>query len=42
MSTYDAIAWNDNLLVVAGDGLYQYNITNPESPVLRSKISVNK
>jgi len=40
MSTYDAITWNDNLLVVAEDGLYQYNISNPVSPVLRSKISV--
>lgn len=41
MSTYDAIAWNDNLLVVADNGLYQYNISNPVNPVLRSKISVN-
>ena len=42
INTYDAIAWNDNLLVVADEGLFQYNINNPESPVLRSKISVNK
>lgn len=42
MSTYDAIAWNDNLLVVSEDGLYQYNISNPVSPALRSKISVKK
>ncbi|HOZ67858.1 MAG TPA: hypothetical protein PLB49_14765 [Chitinophagaceae bacterium] len=42
MNTYDAIAWNDNLLVVAEDGLYQYNISNPVSPVLRSKITVKK
>lgn len=25
METYDAIAWNNNLLVVARDGLYQYS-----------------
>lgn len=42
MSTYDAIAWNDNLIVVSGDGLYQYNISDPVSPVFRSKIAVNK
>ena len=42
MNTYDAIAWNEQLLVVAADGLYQYSISNPVSPVLRSKISVNR
>lgn len=42
ISTYDAIAWNDNLIVVAEDGLYQYNINQPELPVLRSKIPVSK
>ncbi len=42
MNTYDAIAWNDNLLLVADDGLYQYNISDPVSPLLRSKISVNR
>ena len=42
ISTYDAIAWNDNLIVVAKDGLYQYNINQPELPVLRSKIPVSK
>lgn len=42
MSTYDAIAWNDNLLVVSDDGLYQYDISNPVSPALRSKITVKK
>ncbi len=42
MSTYDAIAWNDNLIVVADDGLYQYNINNPVNPALRSKITVKR
>lgn len=42
MNTYDAIAWNDNLLVVSDEGLNQYNISNPVSPVLRSKITVKK
>ena len=42
LNTYDAIAWNENLLVVAEDGLYQYDITDPVNPVLRSKISVHR
>ena len=40
--TYDAIAWNNNLLLVAKDGLYQYNYSDPANLVLRSKISVNR
>jgi hypothetical protein len=42
IETYDAIAWNNNLVVVAKDGLYQYNYADPSNPVLRSKISVNR
>ena len=42
MDTYDAIAWNQNLLVVAKDGLYQFNYADPGNLVLRSKISVIK
>ena len=42
IETYDAIAWNNNLVVVAKDGLYQYNYSDPANPVLRSKISVNR
>lgn len=39
MITYDVIAWNQLLLVVAQDGLYQYSIIDPVNPVLKSKIS---
>jgi hypothetical protein len=39
--TYDAIAWNKNLIVVANDGLYQYNYSNPDDLVLESKLTVN-
>ncbi|MBI3139186.1 MAG: hypothetical protein HYZ15_11415 [Sphingobacteriales bacterium] len=42
LETYDAIAWNNNLIVVAKDGLYQYDYSNPVSLTLRSKISVNR
>lgn len=42
MDTYDAIAWGQNLLVVAKDGLYQFDYSNPENLVLRSKLSVIK
>jgi hypothetical protein len=40
--TYDAIAWNNDLIVVAKDGLYQYDYSNPESLVQRSRLSVNR
>jgi hypothetical protein len=40
IETYDAIAWNNNLLVVAKDGLYQYDYSNPASLVQRSKLEV--
>jgi len=40
--TYDAIAWNNNLLVVAKDGLYQYDYSDPSTLVERSKLTVNR
>ena len=42
IQTLDAIAWNKNLIVVAKDGLYQYDYSNPDDLTLRSKISVNR
>jgi hypothetical protein len=42
LETYDAIAWNSNLLVVAKDGLYQYDYSNPASILQRSKLTVNR
>ena len=39
--TYDAIAWNNNLIVVAKDGLYQYTYSAPANLVLQSKISLS-
>ena len=41
IQTFDAIAWNKNLIVVAKDGLYQYDYSNPDHLTLRSKISLN-
>ena len=41
IETYDVIAWNNRLLVVAKGGLYQYNYTNPNSLSLISKLAVN-
>ncbi|MBL7723768.1 MAG: hypothetical protein JNK27_06450 [Chitinophagaceae bacterium] len=42
LETYDAIAWNNNLVVVAKDGLYQYDYSNPTTLVQRSKLSVTR
>jgi hypothetical protein len=42
VETYDAIAWNNDLIVVAKDGLYQYDYSNPTTLVQRSKISVHR
>jgi hypothetical protein len=42
IETYDAIAWNNNLIVVAKDGLYQYDYSNPGTLVRKSKLSVNR
>jgi len=41
IETYDVIAWNNRLLVVAKGGLYQYNYSNPGSLSLISKLTVN-
>ena len=37
---YDAIAWNKNLVVVAKDGLYQFDYSNPNELNRRSKLAV--
>jgi hypothetical protein len=37
--TFDVIAWNGLALVVATDGLYQYEYSNPSAPKLISKIT---
>jgi hypothetical protein len=42
IDTYDAIAWNNNLLVVAKDGLYQYDYSDPANLVLKSKLTINR
>lgn len=42
LETYDAIAWNNNLIVVAKDGLYQYDYSNPDNLVQKSKLSLNR
>jgi len=42
LETYDAIAWNKNLVVVARDGLYQFNYSDPDDLVQKSKLSVNR
>ena len=41
IETYDVIAWNNKLLVVAKGGLYQYDYSNPSSLSLISKMTVN-
>jgi len=41
LETYDVIAWNKKLLLVAKGGLYQYDYTNPSRLSLISKLSVN-
>lgn len=41
IETYDVIAWNNKLLVVAKGGLYQYNYVNPSNLSLISKMTVN-
>jgi hypothetical protein len=42
METFDVIAMNNKAIVVAKDGLYQYDYSNPANPTLLSKIAVNK
>lgn len=39
--TYDVIALGGTAIVVAKDGLYQYNYANPSAPALLSKIAVS-
>ncbi len=42
MESYDVIAYNDIALIVAKDGLYQYNYSNLDAIRLLSKISLAK
>lgn len=42
LETYDAIAWQNNLVVSAKDGLYQYRYDASGEAQLRSKITVNR
>jgi hypothetical protein len=42
LETYDAIAWNKNLVVVARDGLYQFDYSDPNDLVQKSKLTVNR
>jgi len=42
METFDVIAANSILLLVAKDGLYQYSYSNPDNIHLLSKITVNR
>lgn len=42
IDTYDAIAWNNHLIVVASDGLYQYSYNTGADLTLLSKISINQ
>ena len=42
IETYDAIAWNNNLIVVAKDGLYQYDYSNPNDLIERSKLIISR
>ena len=42
LDTRDAIAWNNNLIVVATTGLYQYDYSSSDDLTLRSKLSINR
>jgi hypothetical protein len=42
LETYDAIAWNNNLIVVANDGIYQYSYSSGADLKQVSKISINQ
>lgn len=42
MEAYDAIAWNNHLIVIASDGLYQYSYNTGGDLTLLSKISINQ
>ena len=39
--TYDVIAWNNNLIVVAKDGLYQFDY-NATTLTRKSKLTINR
>lgn len=41
LHTYDAIAWNNNLIVVAGDGLYQFDYSVPGALTRQSKLTID-
>ena len=41
LETYDVIAWNNKLLVVAKGGLYQFDYSNPSKLSMISKLTVN-
>ena len=42
LETYDVIAMNGRAIVVAKNGLYQYNYSNPDNITQISKISISK
>ena len=42
LEPYDAIAWNNDLIVVAKDGLYQFDYSNPGNLSERSKLTINR
>jgi hypothetical protein len=39
---HDVIAWNNNALVVAKEGLFQYDYSNPGNIKLRSRLTISK
>jgi hypothetical protein len=39
---YDVIAWNKKLLLVASNGLYQFDYSNPQNIQLRSTIAISR
>lgn len=41
LETYDAIAWNKDLIVIAKEGLYEYDYSNPGELIQESKLPVN-
>lgn len=42
INAYDAIAWNNHLIVIASDALYQYSYHTGADLTLLSKISINQ
>ncbi len=40
INAFDVIMNNETALLIAKDGMYQYNITNPNNPILISKINI--